>query len=67
MASLGPLRCYIGKDFWSGYVVLEFSASDCVVLECPFEGNATYVLFWRLEIDGEAYQIRNAAQIPSLV
>jgi hypothetical protein len=44
IASLGPLRCYIGKESWSGDVVFEFSASNCVVLECPFEGNATYVL-----------------------
>ena len=44
IASLRPLRCYIGKDFWSGYVVFEFAATHRVVLECPFEGNATYVL-----------------------
>jgi hypothetical protein len=44
IASLRPVRCYIGKESWSGYVVFEFSTSKCVVLECPFEGNATYVL-----------------------
>ena len=44
MASLRPLRCYIGKESWSGYLVFEFPATSRVVLECPFEGNATYVL-----------------------
>jgi hypothetical protein len=44
IASLRPLRCYIGKESGSGYVVFEFSSSGRVVLECPFEGNATYVL-----------------------
>ena len=41
---LAPLRCYIGNESWDGYVVFEFRDSNSVVLECPFEGNATYIL-----------------------
>jgi hypothetical protein len=42
--SLNPVRCYIGKESWHGYVVFEFKNSQRVVLECPIEGNATYIL-----------------------
>jgi hypothetical protein len=47
--SLGPIKCYVGTELWLGYVLFEFSNSDRVVLECPIEGNATYVLSgdWR--------------------
>ena len=41
---LAPLPCYIGNESWDGYVVFEFRDSNSVVLECPFEGNATYIL-----------------------
>ena len=41
---LAPLRCYIGNESWDGYVVFEFRDSNSVVLKCPFEGNATYIL-----------------------
>ena len=60
IASLRPLRCYIGKETWSGYVVFEFSGSNCVVLECPFEGNATYVLWgdWKAMIEHTKAEIR---------
>jgi len=44
MRSLGPLDCYIGKKMWLGYVVFTFAETSKVVLECPLEGNATYVL-----------------------
>ena len=44
IGTLTPLQCYIGNETWSGYVVFEFAYSDSVVLECPFEGNATYIL-----------------------
>ena len=49
IARLRPVRCYVGKDSWTGYVVFEFSHTKQVVLECPIEGNATYVLSgdWR--------------------
>lgn len=42
--SLNPVRCYIGKNSWLGYVVFEFMNSQTVVMECPMEGNATYIL-----------------------
>jgi len=41
---LNPVDCYVGKESWLGYVVFEFSNSNRVVLECPIEGNATYIL-----------------------
>lgn len=49
LKSLRPAKCYVGKELWSGYVVFEFSGSSRVVLEKPFKGNATYVLWgdWR--------------------
>lgn len=42
--TLKPKECYIGTDSWLGYVVFTFSDTRKVVLECPIEGNATYVL-----------------------
>ncbi len=47
--SLKPEHCLIGRCGWNGYVVFEFSWSKRVVLECLFEGNATYILAadWR--------------------
>jgi hypothetical protein len=45
MRSLNPCKCYVGTESWLGYVVFEFSWSSRVVLECPFEGNAIYVLW----------------------
>jgi len=41
---LEPELRYFGAKSWFGYAVYEFSYSSCVVLECPIEGNATYVL-----------------------
>ena len=38
------MKCYIGNELWDGYVVFEFGGTKKVVLECPVEGNATYVL-----------------------
>jgi hypothetical protein len=29
---------------WEGYAVYTFKRATNVVLECPFEGNATYIL-----------------------
>ena len=43
--SLGPNRRRIGRDSKIGYVLFEFPYSDRVVLECPIEGNATYILW----------------------
>ena len=48
--SLRPDRCAVGTDGWRGYIVFEFAlVKQRVILECPVEGNATYVLFgdWR--------------------
>ncbi len=42
--SLGPVRCWTGEESWREYIAFEFVYSGRVVLECPFEGNATYVL-----------------------
>lgn len=42
--TLKPQKCYIGTELWLGYVLFEFQYTDRVALECPIEGNATYVL-----------------------
>ena len=42
--SLGAHRCWIGEHMWMGYCVFMFPFSSKAVLECPFEGNATYIL-----------------------
>jgi len=42
--TLNPLQCYIGNKTWRGYIVFEFKDSTSVVLGCPFEGNAAYIL-----------------------
>lgn len=42
--SLHPLRCHIGEESWLGYVIFGFAETDHVVLECPIEGNAAYIL-----------------------
>jgi hypothetical protein len=44
IGTLNPVRCHIGEESWLGYVVFEFGDTDRVVLECPIEGNATYIL-----------------------
>ncbi len=41
---LKPIDVYIGKKMWVGYAVYTFKRTTAVVLECPFEGNATYIL-----------------------
>ena len=41
---LKPVKCYVGKKMWEGYTVYTFRRTTNVVLECPFEGNATYIL-----------------------
>jgi hypothetical protein len=42
--SIDPSECYVGTELWLGYCVFTFKYSTKVVLECPVEGNATYVL-----------------------
>ena len=44
LKSLRPIKCYIGHELWEGYVVFEFSETKRVVLDCPVEGNAVYVI-----------------------
>ena len=44
MKSLRPIKCYIGRELWEGYVVFEFKGIKRVVLDCPVEGNAIYLL-----------------------
>jgi hypothetical protein len=49
LLSLNPSKCYVGTRDWMGYVLFEFEPGEKVVLECPIEGNATYILSgeWR--------------------
>jgi hypothetical protein len=58
--SLSPTRCYIGKESWLGYVVFEFMNSNRVVLECPIEGNATYILSgdWKAMVNHTKAELR---------
>ena len=58
--SLGPIKCYVGTELWVGYVVFEFSESGRVVLECPVEGNATYVLSgdWKKMVGHSKFYLR---------
>lgn len=41
---LKPMACYVGKAGWYGYIAFEFSYSENVILECPIDGNAMFVL-----------------------
>jgi hypothetical protein len=45
VAALNPKLGRVGVESWLGYAVYEFSYTHRVVLECPREGNATYVLW----------------------
>jgi hypothetical protein len=58
--SLGPVDCFVGKKMWQGYVVFTFPGTDRVVLECPLEGNATYVLRgeWRRMVGLSKQELR---------
>lgn len=58
---LDPTRCYVGKQAWHGYVAFEFSECQGAVLECPFRGNATYVVYgnnWRQAISLTKAEVR---------
>jgi hypothetical protein len=44
LKTLQPSKCYVGTELWLGYILFEFAWSTGVVLECPIEGNATYIL-----------------------
>jgi hypothetical protein len=41
---LKPVKVWVGEETWNGYVVYEFPDTENVILECPVEGNAVYVL-----------------------
>lgn len=41
---LKPRRCSVGTEGYRGYILYEFPWSRAVVLECPINGNATYIL-----------------------
>ena len=43
-AGLTQMDGRFGTKQWLGYIVFEFAWSKSAVLECPIEGNATYVL-----------------------
>lgn len=60
ICSLGATKCWIGRQSWQGYHVFEFANTDRVTLECPFKGNATYVLWdnWRNRISWSKAEIR---------
>ncbi len=42
--TLSPDKAYVGRDEFDGYVVFLFSNSRYAVLECPWVGNALYLL-----------------------
>lgn len=44
LKTLEPIRCFVGRKMWLGYIVFKFKWSGSVILECPITGNATYVL-----------------------
>jgi hypothetical protein len=60
LVSLGPTRCYLGTELWSWYVLFEFEAFGSSVLECPYEGNATYVILgeWASVVSHTKREIR---------
>src|SRR5882724_5108944 len=60
---LRPAKCYIGNELWDGYVVFEFGSTKNVVLECPVEGNATYVLSGEWKCMVGTFQGVSAARI----
>lgn len=55
-----PTKCFVGSASWSGYVVFEFGDCAGVVLECPYRGNASYVLFgdWRNMVRKAKWEVR---------
>lgn len=62
LSQLGPQSCYVGKDGWDGYVVFGLADTRRVVLECPIEGNATYILSgeWRRAVEHTKQYLRDS-------
>ncbi|NJN90207.1 MAG: hypothetical protein HC878_07390 [Leptolyngbyaceae cyanobacterium SL_5_14] len=58
---LNPKECYVGTNLWLGYVVFTFDYTSKVVLECPIEGNATYVLLgdWQSMVKYSKQELRD--------
>jgi len=58
---LKPVECYVGRRNWSGYIVFTFARTSNVILECPFEGNATYVIHgdWKKYVRGTRQELRD--------
>lgn len=44
MCELDPTDIYAGVDDFLGYIVFDYSNSGFSILECPFVGNAIYIL-----------------------
>ncbi|HVB39907.1 MAG TPA: hypothetical protein VNE83_03335 [Terriglobales bacterium] len=42
--ALRPAFCWTGEKAWVGYVVYKFVEYDRVIVDCPLEGNAAFVL-----------------------
>jgi hypothetical protein len=61
LEEIKSLTCYVGKESWFGYVVFEFTRSSGVVLECPFEGHATNILWgdWKAMVGHTKSEIRD--------
>ena len=60
MGTLNPSVAIVGKKGWLGYVTFCFNFTDKVVLECPVEGNAIYILY---EADWPRLARRTKAQV----
>lgn len=58
---LKPVECYVGKKMWDGYAVFTFGFTGRVVLECPVEGNAVYVLdkHWKSAVRKTKQEVRD--------
>ncbi len=60
LKTLKPSKCSVGTMGFMGYILFEFEWSNSVVLECPLDGNATYVLLgdWSRMIGMNKAQLR---------
>ena len=60
LETLNPTRRYIGTDLWCGYILYLFPWSTAVVLDCPIDGNATYVVSgdWKRMARHTKWQLR---------
>jgi hypothetical protein len=66
---LEPSRVSVGTTEYRGYVLFEFLRSSAVVLECPVEGNATYILWddWRGMLQMTKSEMRERANCLRIV